>query len=180
MVHIDIDQHDGTKNDVSLTTIIDVRNTLQKRIDERQSKRRSIRSTKRRILYISGIGADGNWGEKGVIPKTIKANQIGYKPYKSEQKEDEEEGYDSNESMLMTEDPVVSISTQSESMGLGYDSDATVLMTGSPGLDTDTDSEVRMLGYNWNTKLKGEKMGCQKRTPQMRNQGWKGNFSIMT
>ena len=81
-----------------------------------------------------------------MIPKTIKTNR--------EQKEVEEEGYDRNESMLMTKDPVISTPTKIESLGLGYDSDATILMTGSPGLDTDTDSEVRMLGYTWDSKLK--------------------------
>ena len=89
-----------------------------------------------------------------MIPKMIKAHQIGYKPYKRELNEDEEEGNESNESVLITEDPVQSTPTQSESMRLGYDSDATVLMTGSPGLTTLSESEVRMLEYNWDGTVK--------------------------
>ena len=119
-----------------------------------QTKRRSIRPTKRRILYTSGIGADGSWGEDGVIANTISPDQVSYKAFKSKHNEGGDVGYESDQSVLITGDPVLYTPTQSESMRLGYDSNATVLMTESPGLDTITESEVRSLRYNWDEELK--------------------------
>ena len=44
--------------------------------------------------------------------------------------EEKEEGYDSDATVLMTEDPVLDMYTPSKELELGYDSDKTVVMQG--------------------------------------------------
>jgi hypothetical protein len=135
-----------------LDTNIVVDNTWQEMMGRKQTNRRSMRSTKRRILYTSGNEADGRWVEKATAATaSIQEGGYGYRQQLKWQPILQKEVDDDSDGMVEMDDDVEQI-TYSSSEEVDEDSDATIVME-----DEDDEQETSLPGEE--TKMTSNVLG---------------------